>query len=312
MKILITGATGVVGRRLVPMLLRDAHSVVVIARARDQREKLERIGATAVDADLFDFGSLRRAAAGCDAIINLATHMPPSAAQMLRPSAWKENDRLRRVGSSNLVTTALAAGVGRFVQESFAPVYPDCGERWIEEGETLHPARYNQTVLDAERAARLFTSSGGTGVILRFANFYGPDSRFLAEGIHQVRNGRAFLPGPPGAFVSSVSHDDAAAAAAASLTLPAGAYNVVEDEPVTRRDYFGSLARALGVPPPKPVPWWTKLILGSLAEILSRSQRISNLKLKSVSSWTPKYPSVREGWPDVVAGMSLASGSAAA
>ena len=311
LKVLVTGATGVVGRRLVPILVSQGHTVVACCRTAEQRVALERLGATASDADFFSPASLRRACSGCDAVVNLATHMPSSVSQMIHLSAWKENDRVRSIGSSNLVDAALAEGVGRFVQESFAPVYPDGGDRWVTEDTPLRPARYNRTVLDAERSAARFTRAGGTGVVLRFASFYGPDSRFLAEGIRQVKIGRAYLPGSPDAYVSSVSHDDAAAAAAAALTLPAGAYNVVDDEPVTRREYFESLAEALGVPPPKPLPWWTKWLLGSLGELLSRSLRISNRKLKSASSWTPSYPSVRQGWPNVVAGIAGDSGAAA-
>ena len=193
--------------------------------------------------------------------------------------------------------------MGRFVQESFAPVYPDRGDDWIDEQTPLRTAPYNRTILDAENSAARFTAGGRTGVVLRFAGFYGPDSRFLQEAIGHVRHGRAFLPGSPGAYVSSISHDDAASAAAAALYVPAGVYNVVDDEPLTRRDYFESLAQALGVPAPRPFPVWMKLLLGSLSELLSRSQRISNLKLRSVSAWEPKYRSVREGWPSVVAAL---------
>jgi nucleoside-diphosphate-sugar epimerase len=236
-------------------------------------------------------------------VINLATHMPSSSTQLLRRSAWKENDRIRAVGSANLVDAALAEGVGRFVQESFAPVYPDRGDDWIDEQTPLRTASYNRTILDAENSAARFTAGGRTGVVLRFAGFYGPDSRFLQEAIGHVRHGRAFLPGAPGAYVSSISHDDAASAAAAALYIPAGVYNVVDDEPLTRRDYFESLAQALGIPAPRPFPVWMKLLLGSLSELLSRSLRISNLKLRSVSAWEPKYRSVREGWPSVVAAL---------
>ncbi len=306
-KVLVTGATGVVGRRLVPCLLRNGHRVVVIARPSERRQGLERAGATAADADLFDVRSLRRAASGCDVVVNLATHMPTSSTQMMHLSAWKENDRVRREGSANLVEAALAEGVGRFVQESFAPLYPDSGDRWIGEETPLKPVRYNRTVLDAERSAQRFTKAGGTGVILRFAGFYGRDSRFLLEAIEQVQRGRAFLPGPPDAYFSSVSHHDAATAAAAALAIPAGAYNVVDDEPVTRREYFDSLAGAIGGPTPKLLPFWAKWLLGSLGEVLARSLRISNAKLKGVSPWKPKYPSVREGWPAMVRAMLRAA-----
>jgi nucleoside-diphosphate-sugar epimerase len=222
---------------------------------------------------------------------------------MMRRSAWRENDRVRSIGAANLVEAALGEGVVRFVQESFAPVYPDCGDRWIEESMPLAPARYNESVLDAEKAAEGFAEAGGTGVVLRFAAFYGPDSRFLAEAIRHVRRGRAPLPGSPGAFVSSVHHDDAASAAAAALALPSGAYNVVDDEPVTHREYFDSLAGALGVPRPRLPPPWMKWLLGSVGELLARSQRISNRKIKAAGPWKPAYPSVREGWPAVVTAM---------
>ena len=176
----------------------------------------------------------------------------------------------------------------------------------------LKPVRYNETIVDAEQSAQRFSNSGATGVVLRFAGFYGPDSRFLMEGIQQVRAGKEFLPGSPEAYASSVHHDDAATAAAAALHLPAGTYNVAEDEPVTRREYFDSLARALGVDSPKPMPFWSKWLLGSLGELLSRSERISNRKLKAASSWVPKYRSVREGWADVVRAVPAQAGSAAA
>jgi nucleoside-diphosphate-sugar epimerase len=312
LKVLVTGGTGVVGRRLIPALVKRDHRVVAIARSARKRERLARLGASAIDADLFAPETLRTAASGCDAVVNLATHMPPSSAQMIRRRAWEENDRIRTTGSANLVDAALAEGVGRFVQESFAPVYPDCGSRWIEEDVPLRPVRYNNSILDAEKSASRFTAGGGTGVVLRFAGFYGPDSRFLVEGIRQVRAGRAFLPGAPGAYYSSVSHDDAATAAEAALSVPAGVYNVVEDEPVTRREYFDSLARALSVPPPRPLPFWQLWMLGSLGDLFSRSLRISNRKIKSVSPWRPQSPSVREAWPTVVAALPADERPAAA
>jgi nucleoside-diphosphate-sugar epimerase len=307
-KILVTGATGVVGRRLVPILVSEGHSVLAMTHGSRGRGAIEEMGAAAVDADFEERGSLRRAAAGCDAVVNLATHMPPSSLQMLRRSAWKENDEIRTRGSSSLVDAALAEGVGRFVQESFAPVYPDRGDRWIDEAVPLKTARYNRSVRDAEASAARFTRAGGAGVVLRFAAFYGPDSRFLIEAIGQFRKThRAFYPGSPDAFVSSIHHDDAATAAATALKLPPGTYNVADDEPVTRRDYFDSLARALGLPPPKPFPWWTRALLGSLGELLARSERISNRKLKASSEWTPRYRSVHEGWPSVAAALPEAA-----
>ncbi|SRR6266542_287077 len=313
MQVLVTGATGVIGCRVVPLLVAGGHRVTAVGRSAERLAALERQGATTSRVDLFDPGMLRAAVAGCDAILNLATHMPKTTTRMLFPGAWAENDRLRRIGSANLVDAALTENVRRFVQESFAPAYPDRGDQWIDEDTPIQPAGYNRTIADAEASAARFTQrSGGAGIVLRFGAFYGPDSRFLRDMIRVVRRGWVPMPGAPESFLSPISHDDAATAAVAALEVGAGTYNVVDDEPVTRREYFDTLAAVLGVPPPKFPPQWTVHLLGSAGELLSRSQRISNRKLKSQSGWAPKYPSVRESWRAVVSAMEKSGQTAAA
>jgi nucleoside-diphosphate-sugar epimerase len=299
-KVFVTGATGVVGRRAVPLLVAAGHAVTAAARTPEKRAAFERAGAAGAEVDLFDRESLRRALAGQEGVLNLATHIPRSWRVFL-PGAWKENDRIRRIGSANLVDSAISAGVLRFVQESFAPVYPDRGDRWIDESTPIAPVRYNRTVSDAEGSAARFTRSGGAGVVLRFADFYGPDAVQVHDMIRFVRKGWAAIPGRPDAYLSAVSHDDAATAAVAVMGAPAGVYNVTDDEPVTRREFFDLLAKAVGVPSPKIPPAWVARLGGSLGEMLARSLRISNRKLRETTGWRPKFPSVREGWPAVVA-----------
>jgi nucleoside-diphosphate-sugar epimerase len=256
-----------------------------------------------VPVDLFDSRELRQALAGQDAVINLATHMPAMDVRMLLPGAWRENDRLRRVAASLLAVAASVAGVRRLIQESFAPAYPDCGERWIGEGVPLAPERYNRSLLDAERAALRFTARGGCGVVLRFGSFYGADAAQTRTLMAALRRGWAPLPGRPDGFISSLSHDDAAGAVLAALEAPAGIYNVVDNEPLRRRDYFDSLAAALGVRPPAIPPSWTRHLLGSPGRLLARSQRISNRKLRRCG-WQPRYPSAREGWRATLADLA--------
>jgi nucleoside-diphosphate-sugar epimerase len=299
-KVFVTGATGVVGRRAVPLLVAAGHAVTAAARTPEKRAALEMAGAAGAEVDLFHPESLRRALAGQDAVLNLATHIPRSWRVFLR-GAWKENDRIRRIGSANLVDSAISAGVSRFVQESFAPVYPDRGDRWIDESTPIAPVRYNRTVSDAEGSAARFTRSGGAGVVLRFADFYGPDAVQVHDMIRFVRKGWAAIPGRADAYLSAVSHDDAATAAVAVMGAPAGVYNVTDDEPVTRREFFDLLAKAVGVPSPKIPPAWVARLGGSLGEMLARSLRISNRKLRETTGWRPRYPSMREGWPAVVA-----------
>lgn len=306
MKIFVTGATGVVGRRAVPLLVRAGHEVTAVARTADKANAMRRAGARPVTVDLFDAAGVRRALAGHDAVINLATHIPRSTVRMLLPWSWRENDRIRREASAVLVDAALAEGVSQFVQESFAPLYPDCGDEWVDEAVPPRPTAYNRSMLDAERSAARFSHAGGTGVVLRFAGFYGPDASHVPDLVRFTRRGMSALPGRPEAYFSSLSHDDAASAAVAALGVPAGIYNVADDEPLRRAEFGRVVADSLGVPPPKPAPAWMGRMMGSLGELLSRSVRVSNRKFREASGWSPRYPSLREGWPATLAEMEPA------
>ena len=300
MRVFLAGATGVIGRRVLPLLLASGHDVTAVGRSPDKRAQLAALGATPADVELFDARAVRRVVAGHDVVINLATHIPKSSRAFL-PRAWRENDRVRRVASTNLASAALLAGAERYIQESFAPIYPDRGDEWIDERTAPTPARYNAAVMDAEAAAARVSGEGATGVVLRFAYFYGPDSDFTLDTIKAVRRGIAPVLGSPEGYISSITHDDAAAAVVAALGAPAGTYNVVDDEPLRRREFIAALANALGAPTPRFLPEWLARVTGSLGETLSRSQRISNAKLKQATGWAPASASVREGWRDVVA-----------
>ena len=295
MNVFVTGATGVIGRRVVPLLTAAGHAVTAVARSPEKRAVLERVGAAALDVDLFAPAAVRAAVAGHDVVVNLATRIPPSNRAFLT-RAWRENDRLRREASATLADAARAAGAERFVQESFAPIYPDRGEAWIDEAMLPAPAPHSRTSLDAEASAVRFSAGGGAGVVLRFGFFYGPDGAFARDTIQAVRRGLAPTLGRADDFVPSIHHDDAASAVVAALGLPAGIYNVVDDEPMRRRAFFDALAEALGVGPPRLLPAWLVPFTGSVGKTLARSLRISNGKLRQASGWAPRYPSAREGW----------------
>ena len=300
MRIFVTGATGVVGRRLLPLLRREGHQITALARSRDQRARLEQFGIAGRLASLFDRAQLRAAMDGHDVVVNLATHIPPMTVRMFLPFAWRENDRIRREGSAAVAEAASQAGVGRLIQESFAPVYRDRGDEWIDESWPVEPVRYNRSVLDAEASARRFGERGGEAVVLRFSAFYGPDAGQLSEMIRLVRRGWAPLPGPGGSFISSISHEDAAGAVLAALDVAPGTYNVSDDQPLRHRDFVDALAGAVGAVPPRLPPGWVALLGGSLMRLLARSLRISNRKLREASGWTPRFPTVREGFASAV------------
>lgn len=302
MRIFLTGATGVIGARALPLLVSSGHSVTAVGRSPEKRKSLERAGARVVEADMFHLASMRRALSGHDAVINLATHMPSSAMKMMLPWAWRENDRVRRVGSAVVADAARAEGVTRMIQESFAPIYGDRGDEWIDETWTVAPASYNRTILDAERSAQRFTDAGGAGVVLRFAALYGPD-HMLREMLDVMRKGWSPIPGNPRAYFTSVSQEDAASAVVAALDVPAGIYNVAEVEPMRRSEWVGTLADAAKIATPRFMPSWLSQFGGSAMRLLSRSQRISSTKLRTGSKWTPRYRNAADAWPHVLAAL---------
>jgi nucleoside-diphosphate-sugar epimerase len=299
-RVFVTGATGAVGSHVVPELVRLGYDVTAVGRSDAKRATLQKMGARAVASPADAHGRIStelaaKALAGHDVVINLATHMPPTTTRMLLPWEWRENDRIRRDDSAAFVDAAVAAGVTRFIQESFAPIYEDGGDRWIDESFPVRPVRYNRTILDAERAAARFTGAGRVGVVLRFAAFYGPDA-LLRDMISIVRKGWSPLPGDGRAFVSSVAHADAASAVVATVVSGApGIYNVTDDEPLRRTEWARALATAIAVPMPKLMPTWLTKLGGSGMELLSRSERMTNAKLKAATGWTPRWISAREG-----------------
>ena len=197
------------------------------------------------------------------------------------------------------------------IQESFAPIYADAGDHWIDETSPVRAVRYNRAVLDAEAAAERVTRAGGVGIALRFAYFYGPDSEFTLDAFRFIRKGRAPFLGDPSGYFSSLHHDDAASAVVAALDLPAGRYNVADDQPLTRRQLADGIASALDVASPKFFPTWVSALAGSLGELLSRSERISNRRLRQLGNWSPKYSNATIGMRSIVAERNWHEGVAA-
>jgi nucleoside-diphosphate-sugar epimerase len=283
--IVITGSTGVIGRRAVRALLAAGHRVTGVTRSARGRERLERLGAGAVEADVFDETSLRRAFDGAEAVVNLLTHIP-GADRMADPSAWAENDRMRTEASAAVARAAQAAHVRRLVQESIAFVYADGGDAWIDEDAPIAGGGVTTTALTAERNAReLF---GGDTVVLRFGLFIGPDSGSTMAALQAARDGASIAIGPPGAYRPTVWLDDAGSAVAAAMEVPAGTYNVVDADPPTNAEIDAALAAAVGrdalrTPPPQESP-------------LARSQRVSSRRLMEAGGWAPRVRAGTEAW----------------
>ena len=298
MKVFVAGATGVIGWRAVNRLVGAGHAVSGIARTAEKAALLERLGARPVSVSLFDAAALRDAVAGHDAVVNLATKIPPLS-QMARVSAWEENERIRREGSGNLVDAAIAAGASVFVQESLAFLYGDHGDDVIDAVSVQQAdSPFAEAVRIAEANVERFTAQGGRGIVLRYGRFYAADSTHSEAMVQSARRGLALDVGGPDGFAPLIDADDAAAAVVAALNAPAGTYDIVDDVPLPRREQDDALAAAVGRRRVHRAP---ALITPKAFTHLSGSQRVSNARFRAATEWQPTSPGAREGWKKVVA-----------
>lgn len=287
-KIIITGATGAAGRPTVRQLLEAGHHVTGITRSDRGVRLLERLGAVAVEADVYDAASLASAFEGADAVVNLLTHIP--ADDMANPEAWEENHRLRRDASAAVARAAQAAGASRLIQESLAFLYADGGDTWIDEEAPVAPRGTTATAPIAEaNATDLF---GGDSVVLRFGLFIGPESALTQGDLEAARAGVSPTVGRRDAYLPTLWLDDAAAAVAHALRAPAGVYNVADEDPPQRAAIDAALAAAVGRESLRPAidevpPYF---------EPVARSQRVSSRRLRDATGWLPAVRAGTEGW----------------
>jgi len=299
MKIFVTGATGVLGRPVVKSLVEAEHQVQALSRSTKDEALLQGLGACPVEVDLFEVTALTQVLSGMDAILHLATKIPPTG-QVGKRSSWLENNHLRRDGTCCLVEAALSTqSVQRFIYPSYAFLYPDSGAAWIDVSTTaVQPNVVLQSTLDAEATVTNFASQGRHGVSLRLASLYGPESGATREQIDYAKKGLAALPGAKEAYFPQLWVQDAASALITVLSqeVASGIYDVADDEPLTRGELFDVMAHAVGrkhlLALPGPL---LHLFSGVVYDQISRSLRISNRHFKEISGWKPLVKSARGG-----------------
>jgi nucleoside-diphosphate-sugar epimerase len=290
--VFLTGGTGAIGGHVVPALLGAGHEVSALARSAAKADQLGGYGATPVRTSLFDEAALTRAFADHDAVVNLATAIPPPTKFALA-RAWRANDLVRTLGSAAVAGAARHAGVPRLVQESIAFMYPDRGAVWIDEDVPLEPVPRTRPNQQAEDNARTF---GDGRVVLRFGLFYGPGSDLTDLVLSAARRHTGTAFGRPDDYFSFIHLADAADVVVAALDAPVGTYNACDDEPLTWREQADAIAAAVGVSRWLRGPGGLTRLAGERSAPFSRSLRVSNAKLRAATGWTPRYPSTREGW----------------
>jgi len=279
MRVLVVGATGALGRQVVPRLLERGHAVNAVTTRPEAVAHLRVIGADAFVGDILDAATLRDPARGCDAALHLATRIPKAGGAR----DFALNDRIRREGTANLIAAAQEAGFRRYVQQSITFLYGDHGSDWIDEDTPLAPASFASSTVDMEDQVR---ASGLDWCILRGAAFYGPGTGREESWAESARAGTLTVPGDGSAYTSLIhSVDIARAFVLATESAPSGTtFNVVDDEPVQYATLYPHLAVIYGGPAPKH---------GGSAGMAS--QRCTNRRLKDALGWEPVFPSFRSG-----------------
>lgn len=295
MKVFLLGGTGAIGGHAVPALVAAGHDVSALARSPDKAAVLRAQGASPVMVSMFDPAAMQKAFADHDAVVNLATSMPSMATFVFR-RAWRPTERVRIEGSVAVVDAAVAAGVPRLVQESVSMIYPDRGGAWIDEDVEPDPYPNARGNLAAEASAARFSEAGGDGVVLRFGLFYGPGARHSEQFLVMARHHVVPLVGRRDSYLSSIHMTDGGTAVAAALQVPAGTYNVVDDEPLTKGAYADALSTAARTRSWLRGPGRLAHVLGHRMASLTRSMRVTNNRFRDAGGWQPRYPSAREGW----------------
>jgi nucleoside-diphosphate-sugar epimerase len=310
MKVFVAGASGVIGQPLVHQLIAAGHEVTGTTRREERAEEIRAAGGTAVVCDVFDTAALDSAvkAAEPEVVVNQLTSLPQKY-EPRKASFYAETDRVRSEGGRNLLAAARAVGARRFLTQSICFLYAPEGD-WVKSEEARPfddaPGHFRsavETMIGHER--EVLEADGIEGLVLRYGQFYGPDTYYSPDGHlgREVRKRRFPIVGAGTGTFSFLAMKDAASATIAALDHgDQGIYNVCDDEPAPLCEWLPIYAEALSAKPPRHAPLWlAKLVAGrAVAEQAIELRGASNAKAKRELGWQPRYPSWRQGFQEAL------------
>jgi nucleoside-diphosphate-sugar epimerase len=313
MRVLVAGATGALGRQLVPRLVARGHEVTGMTRSSARGDAVAALGAVPVVADALDRDAVARAVAVArpEVIVHELTALAGALDLRHFDRGFALTNRLRMEGTDHLLAAGREAGVRRFVAQSYAgwPFARTGGPVKTEE-DPLDPAPVEgmRAALEAIRhlEAAVTGASWTEGVVLRYGGFYGPGTSLAAGGEHvaQIRARKFPVVGDGRGVWSFVHIEDAADATALAVERGRrGIYQIVDDEPAPVAEWLPAVAAAVGARPPRHVPRvLARLLAGEAATVMMTETRgASNAKAKRELGWVPAHPSWRGGFSEVAA-----------
>jgi 2-alkyl-3-oxoalkanoate reductase len=304
LRVFVAGATGVIGRSLVPMLVAEGHTVIGMTRRAERTASLKDAGATGVVCDVFDVERLTATVreASPDVVIHELTEIPADLQTRNYAKALAPTNRLRIEGTRNLVAAAQAAGARRLLAQSVAFAYAPTGSWVKEEAAPLNtgaPAPTSTVVGAVASLERQVLEAGGT--VLRYGFLYGPGTQFARDGFYGKMARRKLFPlvGAGTGVWSFVHVDDAAGATVRAMESgSAGVYNVVDNDPATVREWLPIYTRSVGGGRPLHVPAVVARLAGGrpAVETMTTQRGASNAKARAELEWVPVHPSWRDGF----------------
>jgi 2-alkyl-3-oxoalkanoate reductase len=312
MRVFVAGATGAVGKRLIPALVEAGHEVIGTTRTAAKADQVRAGGAEPVVVDVLDADAARVAVTDArpDVVVHQATALASMGTNLRRFDAdFALTNRLRTEGTDHLLPAAREAGARRFVVQSFTG-WPNIRTgSWIKtEDDPLDPdppAACRETLAGIRYLDDTVPAAEGIdGVVLRYGGFYGPGTSIADDGMHveMIRKLRFPIVGSGAGVWSFIHIDDVAAATVAAVERAApGVYNIVDDEPAPVAEWLPYLAEVLGAKPPRHVPTWLgRLAGGSFAvSMMEQVRGSSNAKAKRQLGWQPAYPSWQQGFAEL-------------
>ena len=320
MTIFVAGATGAIGKRLVPLLVAGGHRVVGTTRTLAKIDELRTRGAEPVVVDGLNGDAVMKCvlSARPDVIVHQMTALASMRSFKNFDDEFALTNRLRTEGAENLLAAAHAAGTRKFVAQSYSG-WPNTREggpvKTEDDPLDSNPPKAMSKSLAAIRKLEslVIQASGIAGTALRYGSLYGPGTSIAQDGemVQLVRRRKLPLIGTGAGIWSFLHVDDAASATRLAIEREApGIYNIVDDDPAPVATWLPELASAVGSKAPYRLPAWLgRWIIGdSGLSVMTKVRGSSNAKAKRALDWHPRYTSWRDGFHRV---LSAEAGQAA-
>lgn len=305
MRVLVAGATGAIGRQLVPRLVAARHEVVGMTHNESNCDLLRELGATPVIADALDPDKVAEAVgrSNPEVIVHQLTALGSLDLRHF-DRGFALTNRLRREGTDHLLSAGHAVGVRRFVAQSYFGMYQRSGGAVKTEADPLDPSPVGE-MRDTVNAIRYLEAAvlgadWTEGIVLRYGAFYGPGTSMSADGeqLEMIRSGKFPIVGKGAGVWSFIHTADAADATVAAVDRGRrGIYNIVDDEPAPVAVWLPALAEKLGGKKPMRVPRFVGRMLAgeAVAVMMTEIRGASNEKATRELGWQPKHASWRQG-----------------